>query len=163
MLADFLPRDAVARTAIERLERFDAAQGCAELGDRWRYVITDPSCDRIGRWAPECYRRREGHAAFVGQEHRIEFDHIGRYALTGARDWRQRLEDGESGQPLLTRRRRAVRLRRRELLATKDLGSRARHRDSGGFPNWPCCKQKFRQTQEGCRHVPTRYDPSASV
>src|SRR5262245_46148933 len=118
MLADFRPRDAVARTAIERIESFDAAQRCAEIGDCWRHVMTDPSCDRIRHWAPEFYRRREGHATFVGQEHRIDFDHIGRYALTGACDWRQRLEDGESGQPLLTRRGRQVRLRRWELQAT---------------------------------------------
>ena len=43
MLTDLRTRDTVTRTAIERIDTFDAAQRCAESGDRWRHVIGYPS------------------------------------------------------------------------------------------------------------------------
>jgi hypothetical protein len=123
MLTDLRTSDTITRAAIERIKTFDAAQRCAESGDRWRYVITNPLCNGIRHWAAQCYWRREDDSLFVRYEHRIDFDDIRRYAFTGTRDWRQWLEDSKFGQPQLTRRGWDGGLRRRGSLAWNDLGS----------------------------------------
>ena len=133
MLTDWRTCDTITRTAIERIESFDAAQRCAESGDRRCYVITNPVSHGIRRWAAQRYRRREDDAMFVRQEHRINSDDIGRHAFTRTRDWRQWLEDGKFGQPQLTRRGCDGGLRRRGSLAWNGLGPRTRYRNS------PCC------------------------
>src|SRR5262249_24754781 len=124
MLTDLRTSDAITRTAIERIKTFDAAQRCAESGDRWRHVITNPLCHGIRHWAAQCYWRREDGAMFVRQEHRIDLDDIGRYAFTGTRDWRQWLEDGKFGQPQLTG----------GSLARNELRARAREWDANCWP-----------------------------
>src|SRR5262245_43520922 len=117
MLTDWRTSDTITRTAIERIETFDAAQRCAESGDRWRYVVTNPLSHGIRSRAAQCCRRRQDDAMFVRQEHCIDSDDIGRHAFTRTCDWRQRFEGGKPGQPQLTRRRRDGALWRRGSLA----------------------------------------------
>jgi hypothetical protein len=117
MLTELRTSDTIARTAIERIETFDAAQGCAESGDRWCHVAGYPLCHSLRHGTAQYYRRRQGDAMFVRQEHRIDFDDIGRRAFARTRDWRRWLEDGKFGQPQLTRRGCDGGLRCRGLLA----------------------------------------------
>jgi hypothetical protein len=51
MLTDLRTSDTITRAASERIETLDSAQRCAESGDRWRYVITNPLSHGIRRWA----------------------------------------------------------------------------------------------------------------
>lgn len=48
MLADLRTGDAIARTAVERIEIFDPSQQRAGSGDRWCHVIGDPLCHGLG-------------------------------------------------------------------------------------------------------------------
>jgi hypothetical protein len=154
MLADLRTGDAIARTAVERIEIFDPPQQGAGSSDRWCHVIGDPLCHGLGHRAAQGCRRREGDAMPVRQEHGIDLDDIGCHALPRTRDGRRWLEGDQLGQPQLARR--AGGFRCGGLLAWDNRRSFARQWNSLGYPDRSGCEQSNCDIKGACRHVPAR-------